>query len=156
MRDWLKVEERAHLIVLMAMERKAEQFLNHTCLSKQDRYNLEKVVTWSKKFNEELLNRVGGVERRKITNTLKINKISLESKYAPSKPLITEAATEDLEPAIEELRLFHCNGCKKSAYKDCAVYAISVACDIPEINNGEGCPFKTTIDLDDDLEEWYE
>ena len=165
-RDNLNQEERAYLIVLMSMEKKAEQFLSTTCLSNQndttclsnqDRYNLEKVILWTKKFNEDLLNRAGSVIRRKIVNTLKINELRLESKYAPSKPLITEAATEDLEPAIEELRLFHCNGCTKCNYKDCAVYSISIACDIPEINNGEGCPFKApSMDLDDDLEEWYE
>ena len=65
-RDNLNQEERAYLIVLMSMEKKAEQFLSTTCLSNQDRYNLEKVILWTKKFNEDLLNRAGSVIRRKI------------------------------------------------------------------------------------------
>ena len=139
------------------MEKTAEKFLNHQCLSDKDRYNLKKVIEWNKKFNEDVLNRVGDVLRRKIVNTMKLNEIRLESKYAPSKNVISEAASEDLEPAIEELQLFHCNGCKKCNYKDCAVYAISVACDIPETNNDDGCPYKQTIvDFLDDEDEWYE
>lgn len=157
MKDYLNQEERTYLIILMAMGQTAEKFLKHQCLSEKDRYNLKKTIEWNKKFSEDILNRVGDVLRRKIVNTMKLNEIRLESKYAPSKNVISEACTEDLEPAIEELRLFHCNGCTKCNYKDCAVYAVSVACDIPEINNGEGCPFKApSMDLDDDLEEWYE
>ena len=154
--DYLNREERTHLIILMSMGQNAEKFLKRNCLSKQDRYNLEKVIAWTKKFNEDLLNRVGDTIRRKVVNTMKINEIRLESKYAPSKPLITEAATEDLEPALEDLRLFHCNGCKKCNYKDCAVYSISVTCDMPETNMGKGCPFKQIVKFLDDEDEWYE
>ncbi len=157
MKDYLNAEERAHLIILISMEQNAEKFLKRNCLSKQDRYNLTKVIEWCKKFNEDLLNRVGETIRRKIVNTMKINEIRLESKYAPDKPLISEAATEDLEPALEELRLFHCNGCNKCDYKDCAVYSIAVACDIPETNDDRGCPFRQAIvDYLDDEDEWYE
>lgn len=155
--DYLNREERTHLIILMSMEQNAEKFLKRNCLSKQDIYNLNKVIEWCKKFNEVLLNRVGDTIRRKIVNTMKINEIRLESKYAPSKPLITEAATEDLEPAIEDLRLLHCNGCSKCNYKDCAVYNICVTCDIPESNDERGCPFRQAIvDYLDDEDEWYE
>ena len=157
MKDYLNQEERTYLIILMAMEQTAGKFLKHQCLSEKDRYNLKKAIDWTKKFNEDLLNRMGDAIRRKIVNTMKMNEIRLESKYAPSKPLISEAATEDLSPAIEDLRLFHCNGCSKCNYKDCAVYNICVTCDIPESNDERGCPFRQAIvDYLDDEDEWYE
>ena len=157
MKDYLNQEERTYLIILMAMGQTAKKFLNQPCLSEKDKYNLTKVIEWNKKFNEDILNRIGDVLRRKIVNTMKLNEIRLESKYSPSKNVISEAATEDLKPAIEELHLFHCNGCNKCNYKDCSVYSISVACDIPETNTGEGCPFKQkSIDYLDDEAEWYE
>ena len=149
-KDHLNPEERCHLIILMAMEQNAKKFLNRKCLSKKDIYNLTKTIEWCEKFNKDLLERVGDAVSRKIVNTLKINEVRVISKYAPDKPIISEAATEDLEPAISELHLFHCNGCTKCDYKNCAVYAISVACDIDEPNKGDGCPFKlASLNLDE-------
>ena len=143
MKDYLNAEERANLIALIALKQTTEKFVKKTCLTDKERHYLNKVIEWSDKFKDEILERMGDVLRRKIVNTMKLNEISLVSKYGMGgKAPISEAATEDLKPAISELHLFHCNGCTKCNYKDCAVYAISVACDVEENNANDGCPFK--------------
>ena len=158
MKDYLNAEERTYLITLIAMEQTVEKLLNKTCLSEKERHCLTKAVEWINKFSGEIFPRIGKVLERKIKNTMKLNELTLVGKYGlGGKPPISEAATEDLEPAIAELHLFHCTGCTKCDYKDCAVYAISVACDIAETSNDTiGCPFKQSLTLDDDLGEWYE
>ncbi len=151
MKDYLNAEERANLIAVLAIKQTVEKFEKKSCLSTREKYCLNKMAEWGDKFKDEILARIGEVLSRKIMRTLQLNELTLTGRYGTGgKPPISEAATEDLEGAIGELQLFHCNGCDKCNYKDCAVYAISVACDVTEVNKGNGCPFKPeTIELDD-------
>lgn len=151
MKDYLNAEERANLIAVLAIKQTVEKFQKKSCLSTREEYCLNKMSEWGDKFKDEILTRMGEVLSRKITRTLQLNELTLTGRYGTGgKPPISEAATEDLERAIVELHLFHCSDCDKCNYKDCAVYAISVACDVTESNRGDGCPFKSkSIELDD-------
>lgn len=157
MKDYLNQEERTFLIILLAMEQTAEKFIKRDCISDDERKYLANVIKWSKKFNETILDRMGNTIRRKIVNTMALNELTLVGKYGIAKSPISESAQEDLEPAIQELHLFHCIDCKKCNYKDCAVYSISVACDIKETNHEDGCPFaQLPLFNDDYLEDEYD
>lgn len=156
MKDYLNYEERTYLIIIMAMQETVEKFSQKPCLTSEEKRCLDKVVEWSKKFNVRIFDRLGEVLRRKIVGTMNQNNLRLVSKFGTEKAAISEAAQEDLSPAIGELQLFHCHDCEKCDYNKCAVYAISVACDLQETNTGDGCPFKRELkidDFDDDLEE---
>lgn len=150
MKDYLNQEERTYLIIILAMQETVEKFSKKPCLTDEEKHCLEKVTEWCKKFNGKIFDRIGEVLRRKIVRTMNQNDLRLVGKYGRGQDAISEAAQEDLEPAISELHLMHCNFCTKCNYKDCAVYAISVACDIEENNKGDGCPFKHNIEFDED------
>lgn len=149
MKDYLNYEERTYLIIIMAMQETVEKFSKKPCLTDEERHCLDKVVEWGKKFSGKIFDRLGEVLRRKIVGTMNQNNLRLVSKFGKEKFAISEAAQEDLSPALDELHLFHCNDCKKCDYKSCAVYAISVACDKEEANEGDGCPFKRELNIDD-------
>ena len=74
---------------------------------------------------------------------MEVNELGLYSRFGKEKECISNCATEDLEPAIKDLQIWKCCDCEKTCdFHDCAVYAISVACDIDGNGKEEGCPYK--------------
>lgn len=105
------------------------------------------------KANESILNRFGDSYRKKILAMNRDNKIDLVSRYGSGGTTISNVASNDIEPVIEDLRLWKCTGCTKKDFKDCAVYNLSLACDC-EVHSYEKptCPYRVEF-LDEKEEE---
>lgn len=143
MKNFFNAEEKAKHIVIMGTQNAAEKLSGSKAITPGEKMALRKIVEWIDKFNDSVFERYGDPYKRKILNTMKINKIDLVSKYGKERECISECASEDLEPAIKDLQMWKCCDCERTCnFQDCAVYAISVACDMEGNEKDGGCPFK--------------
>lgn len=140
MKNYFNAEERAMHIVLLAMQKTAEDFTKSDALTAEEKSLLKKAHKAVLNFNKAIFERFGEPYRRKIENTMQVNNLELVGKFEPHNDCISHSAQEDLKPKLSELRMFNCLDCTKGEFKDCAMYAMCVACDID--GEGEnGCPF---------------
>lgn len=144
MKNYFNEKERTNHIILMCMEYTAKEFLTSNALSEEEKNSLENIVKLCNNINESLFERFGEAYRRKIQGTLKNNTLRLVGKYAPYNECISYCASEDIEPKVKDLMLFHCIDCGKCDYKNCAIYSMALTCGI----NGScdnGCPYKSEV-----------
>lgn len=142
MRNYFNEEERNTHILAIGMEGVVKCFLNNTtALTEQERKDLEKALTYFKKFNDSIFERFGDAYRRKIQGTMETKTVRIQSKYGTKNDNETHCAKEDLLPLIDDLRAFSCIDCNRTSHLDCPMYNIAVACEL-EGHNAEGCPYK--------------
>ena len=141
MKNYFNTEERTRHIILLCATTLSDDFAQSSALSKDEMRYLKKINEYLNKFNASVFERFGEPYKRKIINTMKCNDLRLVGKLEPHKHCISESATEDLKPQIDMLRWINCQNCDKCDYINCAVYAISVSCDL-DGSNTSGCPYK--------------
>lgn len=149
MRDYFNASERAKHIVVMGMEKIAEELASSTALTQYERNCLQKTKEWLIKFNNSVYERFGDSYKRKILNTLQVNQIAIVSDRKSYNEAISECASEDLAPCIKDL-MVSCMNCTKENHKDCAIYNIGVACDIDGTNQGKGCPYFWKLETEEE------
>ena len=143
MKNYLNQRERTRHVIIMAMQKVVQEFAESDAITAEERHQLKKTAEWVEKFNNSVLERLGEPYRRKVDNMLAINTLDFHSKYGVERDCISKCATEDLEPALKDLRTWRCIDCEKTCdFQDCAVYAIHVACDMNGNGKDDGCPFK--------------
>lgn len=140
MREYFNASERLNHILVLGMEKVAEELSTSTALTNEEAKCLKKVKEYLIKFNNSVYNRFGDSYKRKIRNTLQVNTIAVVSDRESHNEVISECASEDLIPCIKDL-MVSCMNCTKQNHKDCAIYNIGVACDIDGINQKSGCPY---------------
>lgn len=140
MKNYFNSEERTRHIFALAAQEDLKELAKSDALTPQERRKLQNALKNLQEFTVSVCQRFGEPYRRKIFNTMQLNNIRLVAKGCRHDEPISHAAQEDLEPAINELRLYKCMLCEKEEYKDCAVYAICVACGL-DGKGDSGCPF---------------
>ena len=142
MKNYFNSSERTRHIILLAMQTVAEEFTEIDAITPEERKMLLKIVEWVKKFNTSIFDRFGEPYKKKIVNTMAVNKLGLYSKYGQEKDCISNCASEDVYRLANEYRLFKCMDCERTDHKDCGVYACLVAVDTDGNDKVEGCPYK--------------
>ena len=142
MKNYFNAEERTRHIVLMAMKEIVQKFSESESLSNDEFKNLKKIPALIDKVSDSIFERMGTPYRRKIISTLEVNNLKLVGKYSVSQECISHSATEDLEKKLADLRMFNCMDCENNDYKNCAMYAMCIACDIDADGNGIDCPYR--------------
>lgn len=145
MREYFNASERAKHIVILGMDKVADELLPSVALTDVEKKYLKKAKEYLIKFNNSIFDRFGDSYKRKIKNTLQVNTIAIVPDKNKCNDVISECATEDLEPCIKGL-MVSCINCSKENYKDCAIYNIGVACDIEGTNEDKGCPYKWELE----------
>lgn len=140
MKNYFNSEERTRHIILLAAQETADELSESEALTPEERKKLKTATTLLKKFTSSVCERFGEPYKRKIENTMRANNLKLVGKYAEVCECISHAANEDLEPTVKEMQFMHCVECDKKNFKDCAMYAMCIACDIDGEETG-GCPF---------------
>ena len=140
MKNYFNSEERTRHIILLAAQETADELSESEALTPEERKNLKTATTLLKKFTSSVCERFGEPYKRKIENTMRANNLKLVGKYAEVCECISHAANEDLEPTVKESQCVHCVECDKQNFKDCAMYAMCIACDI-DGEETDSCPF---------------
>lgn len=144
MNNYFNAQTRTNHILLLAMQEVCESMSTNNSLSADEQKWLKTATTYLKKFNHSAFERMGEAYKRKILGTMQINDLRLVSKYGQQNECITYCATEDIAPKVSDLQFFHCMECQRCDYKDCAVYALSVSCDVEPQKENElsVCPYR--------------
>ena len=140
MKNYFSSEERTRHIILLAAQETAEALSKSSAITANERKDLKTATTLLKKFTSSICERFGMPYQRKIENTMRANNLKLVGKFAPVEECISHAANEDLELTVKEMQFMHCVECDKKNFKDCAMYAMCIACDIDGEETGS-CPF---------------
>lgn len=140
MKNYFNAEERARHIVLLAMQEPMLEFSKCDALTEEEKSLLKKIHNTVLKFNKSVFERLGEPYQRKVESTMRVNNLELVGKFQPHNDCLSYSAQEDLIGKLSELRMFNCLDCEKCDFKDCAMYAMCIACDID--GEGEsGCPY---------------
>jgi hypothetical protein len=144
MNNYFNAQTRTNHIILLAMQYTLEDMALNKALTPEEQKWLKTACTYLKKFNSAVFERLGEPYKRKILGTMQINDLRLVPNYNQKEDCISYCATEDIMPKVSELQFFHCMECNKQDYLNCAVYALSISCDVtPQQNNlCSTCPFK--------------
>lgn len=140
MKEYFNAEEKSQHLILCCCQEVANKFSHSSALTEEEQNLLKKIYDTCKELNSSIFNRLGDSYCRKVVNTMKSNKLRLVGKYEAVQEAISCCATEDIKPNIESLQCFNCFGCKKEKFTDCAIYNMSIACDI-DGQNENGCPY---------------
>ena len=157
MKDYFTTKDRAKHFFVVGITQIIKDLANSDALSPFEAKNLKTAATCLDKANDLIFERLGTAYRKKVLAMNRDNKIDLVSRYGSGGVTISNVASEDIEPTLEDLRLWKCTSCDSSdKFKDCAVYNMCVACDC-RVNDykSETCPFKANykdnLDIDEDL-----
>lgn len=141
MKTYFNAADRTRHIILLAMQTTCEEMSKSPTLTGEERRHITKAFNEVEAFNRSLFERMGEPYANKIQRTMESNALRLVGKYSSYTEAISNAAAQDLEPAINDLRTIHCLDCERCDFTKCGVYAISVACDIKG-EDTDGCPYK--------------
>lgn len=157
MKDYFTTKDRARHFFVVGITQIIKDLANSDALSPFEAKNLKTAATCLDKANDSIFERLGTAYRKKVLAMNRDNKIDLVSRYGSGGVTISNVASEDIEPTLEDLRLSKCTICDSpDKFKDCAVYNMCVACDC-RVNDykSETCPFKANykdnLDIDEDL-----
>lgn len=153
MKEYFTTKDRVRHIFVIGLKPIIEDLAKSEAVTTEEAKDLKIAATYLGKANESILNRLGDSYRKKILAMNRDNKIDLVSRYGSGGTTISNVASNDIEPVIEDLRLWKCTGCTKKDFKDCAVYNLSLACDC-EVHSYEKptCPYRVEF-LDEKEEE---
>lgn len=157
MKDYFTTKDRARHFFVVGITQIIKDLANSDALSPFEAKNLKTAATCLDKANDSIFERLGTAYRKKVLAMNRDNKIDLVSRYGSGGVTISNVASEDIEPTLEDFRLWKCTSCDSpDKFKDCAVYNMCVACDC-RVNDykSETCPFKANykdnLDIDEDL-----
>lgn len=142
MKNYINSQDRTRHILILSIQETLNEFCQSNSLSEEEKKMLSKAYTQIIKFNKSLFERFGDAYRRKIEKTMEANVLRLEGKYAIVNECVSHSAVEDLNNALNELRMFNCMECDKQEFTKCGTYACFIACDIEGAECSEGCPFR--------------
>ena len=145
MKNYFNAEERARHIVILAMQERAEAFIDSDALTKEEQKAIKKINEWCFKFNSLLFDRLGESYQRKVEKTMACNTLSLVGKYAEVAHAINHVPIQDLDYMVQELRAFKCLDCEREDFKNCGMYCTCIACDVDGNGKEKGCPFRAEI-----------
>ena len=153
MKDYFTTKDRVRHIFIVGLKPIIEDLAHSDALTPEESRNLTLAANCIGKANDSILERLGAAYRKKILAMNRDNKIDLISRYGTGGITISNVASEDIEPALEELRSWKCIGCTKDDFKDCAVYNMCIACDceIKQYKDGKGCPYNMFINEEEEL-----
>lgn len=121
MKDYFTTRDRVRHIFIVGLKPIIEDLAHSDALTPEESYNFTVAANCIGKANDSILERLGAAYRKKILAMNRDNKIDLISRYGTGGTTISNVASEDIEPALEELRSWKCIGCTKEDFKDCAV-----------------------------------
>ena len=154
MKDYFTTKDRVRHIFIIGLKPIIEDLAKSDAVTAEESKNLKMAATYLSKANNSILERFGASYRKKILAMNRDNKIDLISRYGSGGATISNVASEDIEPVIEDLRIWKCTGCTKENFKDCAVYNLSISCDC-EIKDysKKTCPYRVEFleEEDDEL-----
>lgn len=141
MKNYFNAIEREQHIFMIALQAVLKLLSQSEALTGTEKADLIKANEFIESFNNSVFNRFGDAYKRRVNNTVQVNKIRLVGKYSEKQEMISVAAEEDLNPMLDKIIEYFCMDCEKDNYKDCPVYNMGIACDC-EIKSEKGCPFR--------------
>ena len=142
MKTYINADDRTRHIVMLSAQETMRALSVSDSLTEEEQKLLKDSVKKIEKFNRLISTRMGDAYWRKIEKTMRCNKLKLVGNYEPSRDCVSHIAVEDLEKALNDLRMLRCLDCEKCDFTNCGTYASFIACDVQgEMSEGE-CPFK--------------
>jgi hypothetical protein len=142
MKNYFNQKERTNHIILLAMGQVVENLIESTALTKEEMQALKLTKKHIDNFHKLVFERFGLPYKKKIENTMQVNKLGLYSKYGQEKNCISYCASEDVYKMGKFLRNLQCFDCEKCNHLDCGVYAMLCAVESDTNEEESGCPYK--------------
>ena len=143
-KDYLSSKERIQLASFIVQTDVLEDVIDRNRLTKTEISKLKHSRTRLYSALEEIKDRIGQKEMKKIGNIIADNRLEFVSRYkvaAPEKELITQDKIMNL---MEMLIHAYCMDCKRNDFLTCHIFEINRDLDIDcELNEPDGlCPYR--------------
>lgn len=152
MKEYFNSNDRIRHFFVLGLKQIIDDFQKSDSLSTQESKWIGLASKYIKMANDSILERMGPAYKRKVLNMARDNRIDIVGRYSNDTVCVSNAAAEDIQPALDSLRSWQCIACEKDLnFKNCAVYNMCLACDVPINIEGDykGCPYK--IDVGEEL-----